>query len=180
MTPALKVEAPMPLFVVETVAVGHAICVLAEIETEVERALGCFGPREYDAFKVVNIPNRGRFNRILEQMGVSYAPCPLPGSEASQAASKKWKVEVSKKTAAERAKAGPSQALPSKTAPPSPKMGPAKKVGILKIARPKVKLGPRGTSEIKLALAKPVGVSKKFYLLDIAALSPGPLITAPP
>jgi hypothetical protein len=41
-------------------------------------------------------------------MGVSYAPCPLLGSEASQAASKKWKVEVSKKTAAERAKAGPS------------------------------------------------------------------------
>jgi hypothetical protein len=87
---------------------------------------------------------------------------------------------VSKKTAAERAKAGPSQALPSKTAPPSPKMGPAKKVGILKIAQPKVKHGPRGTSEIKLALAKPVGVSKKFYLLDVAALSPGPLVTAPP
>jgi hypothetical protein len=77
MTPALKVEAPMPLFVVETVAVGHVVCVLAEIETEAERALGCFGPREYDAFKVVNIPNRGRFNRILEQMGVSYAPCPV-------------------------------------------------------------------------------------------------------
>jgi hypothetical protein len=55
--------------------------------------------------------------------------------------------------------------------PPPPKAGPAKKVGIHKIARPKAKPGPRGTSEIELALAKPVGVSKKFYLLNVAASS---------
>jgi hypothetical protein len=32
---------------------------------------------------------------------------------------------------------------------------------------------PRGTSAIELALAKPLGVSKKFHLLDVATLSQG-------
>jgi hypothetical protein len=47
-------------------------------------------------------------NQVLEQIGVSCAPCPLPGSKASQAAIKKWKAEVSKKPAAKREKVGPS------------------------------------------------------------------------
>jgi hypothetical protein len=72
---------------------------------------------------------------------VSYAPRPLPSSKASQTANKKWTTEVSKKPAAKRAKAGPSQASPPKMVPPQPKMGPAKKIGILKIARSKAKLG---------------------------------------
>jgi hypothetical protein len=44
----------------------------------------------------------------------------------------------------------------------------------VKIARLKTKLGPRGMPEIELALAKPVRVSKRFHLLDVAALSHGP------
>jgi hypothetical protein len=44
-------------------------------------------------------------------------------------------------------------------------------VGVLKIARWKAKPGPWGTSEIELAIVKLVGVSKKFRLLDVAALS---------
>jgi hypothetical protein len=74
-------------------------------------------------------------------MGVSYAPRPLPGFEASQAAVKKWKAKVSKKPTVKRAKAGPSQAMLSKMAPPPPKSGPAKKISILKIARLKAKPG---------------------------------------
>jgi hypothetical protein len=49
----------------------------------------------------------------------------------------------------------------------------AKKISILKIARPKAKPGPCGTSKIELALVKPIGVSKKFHLLDVATLSHG-------
>jgi hypothetical protein len=63
--------------------------------------------------------------------------------------------------------------VPSKTVPPSSKSGSAKKISILKIARPKAKPGPRGTSEIELALAKSVGVFKKFHLLDVASLPHG-------
>jgi hypothetical protein len=81
---------------------------------------------------------------------------------------------VSKKSAAKRAKAGLSRASPSKMAPPPPKMGPAKKIGILDISRPKAKPGPRGTSDIELALEKPFGVSKKFHLIDVAAPSHRP------
>jgi hypothetical protein len=55
--------------------------------------------------------------------------------------------------------------------PPPPKARPARKVGVLKIARPKAKPRPRGMSEIELALAKPVGVSKNFRLLDVVASS---------
>jgi hypothetical protein len=49
-----------------------------------------------------------------------------------------------------------------------------KKVGIPKTARPKAKPSLQGTSEIELALAKPLAVSKNFHLLDVAALSHGP------
>jgi hypothetical protein len=51
------------------------------------------------------------------------------------------------------------------------KVGPTKKVGVLKISRLKARPGPQGTSTIELALEKPLGVSKKFHLLDVAALS---------
>jgi hypothetical protein len=61
---------------------------LAEVETEVEKVLWSFGP-EYDTPCTTNILNDGYLNRVLEQMRVPYAPGPLPGSEASQAAIKK-------------------------------------------------------------------------------------------
>jgi hypothetical protein len=65
-TPVLKVETPLPLFVVGTISAGHADQVLAEIETGAERVLGSFGPREYDALGMANIPNDGHLNRVLE------------------------------------------------------------------------------------------------------------------
>jgi hypothetical protein len=52
-----------------------------------------------------------------------------------------------------------------------PRMSPVSKVVVLKIARSKVKPGLRGTLEIEFALARPIGVSKKFHLLDVAASS---------
>jgi hypothetical protein len=55
--------------------------------------------------------------------------------------------------------------------PLPPKVGPVKKVCVLKISLPKAKPGPRCTSEIELALVKPIGVSKKFCLLDVVASS---------
>jgi hypothetical protein len=94
---------------------------------------------------------------------------------------------VPKKPAAKRVKTDMSWATPSKTAPPPSrgapslskmaqplsKARPLKKIGVVKVIRPMVKIGPHGTSEIELALAKPVGVSKKFCLLDVAAPSHG-------
>jgi hypothetical protein len=99
-------------------------------------------------------------------MGVPYAPHPLPRSNASQTAIKKQKVEVSKVV--------PSRGMPSKAVSSLPKSGPAKKVDVLKIAHPKAKPGPRGMSEIELALAKPAGISKKFCLLDAVGSSHRP------
>jgi hypothetical protein len=121
-TPVSKVETPLSLFAVGTIAVGHTDRVLVEIEIEAGRVLGSFGPREYDAFRIVNILNGDRLNRVLEQVWVPYAPRPLPGSEASQLANKKQKAEVSKKLGAKRAKAGPGRAPPSKMALPPPKI----------------------------------------------------------
>jgi hypothetical protein len=56
-------------------------------------------------------------------------------------------------------------------APPPSKLGTTRKIGIVKIARSKAKPGPQGTSEIELVLARPVGVSNKFCLLNVVALS---------
>jgi hypothetical protein len=75
---------------------------------------------------------------------------------------------VAKKLAAKEVKAGVGQASSFRVVPPLPKAGPTKKVGVLKISRPKARPGLQGTSVIELALAKPLGVSKFFCLLDVA------------
>jgi hypothetical protein len=169
-----KVETCLTLFPVGAIAAEHAERFLAEVEMEAEKVLGSFGPREYDALALANISNVGRWNQVFKQMGVLYAPQPLPGSEASQAANKKWKAKVSKKPAAKKMKAGLGRAPSSKTTPLPAKIGSVKKVGVLKVTRLKTKLGLQGTSEIELALAKTVGVSKKFHPLDVVASSHGP------
>jgi hypothetical protein len=66
MTPMSKAEIPLPLFAIGTIAVEHVDHFLVEVETEAERVLGSFGPRQYDALRVVNILNDGRFNHVLE------------------------------------------------------------------------------------------------------------------
>jgi hypothetical protein len=142
MTHVLKVETHLPLFAVGPLTVEHADHFLVEMEMEAKRVVGSFRPREYDALGVANIPNSCRLNWLLELMGVSYAPRPLPGSKASQVANKKRKAEVSKKSASKRLKASPSRALPSKAVLPPPKEESSKKVGVLKISRPKAKPSP--------------------------------------
>jgi hypothetical protein len=108
---------------------------------------------------------------------VSYTPRPLPSSEASQAAIKKRKAKLSKRPGAKKVKAIPVKTQPSKVAPPPSESGLVKKVGVLKISWSKAKPGPQGMSEIELALAKPIGVSKKFCLLDVVASSHAPHAT---
>jgi hypothetical protein len=103
---------------------------------------------------------------FFEQIGLAYAPRPLLGTEPSQAAREKQKVEVSKKPAMKRAKTRLSRATPSKMVPP-------KRISIVKVARPRVKPGPQDTSKMELALAKLVGISKFFCLLDVPAPSHG-------
>jgi hypothetical protein len=54
------------------------------------------------------------------------------------------------------------------------KIAPLKKISVVKVVQPSAKPEPQGTSEIELTLAKPIGVSKFFCLLDIPASSHGP------
>jgi hypothetical protein len=136
-----KVITALPLFAVGAVATEHADRVFVEIETEDERVLGSFRPKEYEALMAANIPNGGQLNWILEQMGVPYAPRPVVGSDASQVAMKKRKDEVSKKPIVKMAKVGLGQVMPSKIAVPPSKLGLSRKVSIVKAAQPKLKLG---------------------------------------
>jgi hypothetical protein len=66
MTPISRVETPLPLFVVGTIAVEHVDRVLVGIETKVERVLGSFELGEYDAPGMANILNGSCLNRVLE------------------------------------------------------------------------------------------------------------------
>jgi hypothetical protein len=68
---------------------------------------------------------------------------------------------VSRKTAAKKVKVAQVKAAP------------AKKINVVKVIWPKPKSGPRGMSEIELALAKPIGVSKKFCFPDMPSSSQG-------
>jgi hypothetical protein len=68
---------------VEPVSAEDAGRFLAKVETNVERILGSYGPKEHDALMTAKLPNGGRLNWVFEKMGVPYAPRPLPGIEAS-------------------------------------------------------------------------------------------------
>jgi hypothetical protein len=97
-------------------------------------------------------------------MGIPYAPQQLPGTKASQAVTQKWKADVSKKAAAKKLKvAQTGKATPVNT---------VVKRSVVKVIHSKAKLGPKGTSEIELIVAKPIGVSKKFCLSDVPGSSP--------
>jgi hypothetical protein len=76
-TPVSKVDTPLPLFAVGNVAREYTTRILAEVETEAEKVLGSFRPKEYDALCTVNIPNGGHLNRVLEQMGCHTLPAPF-------------------------------------------------------------------------------------------------------
>jgi hypothetical protein len=82
MTPVSKVWTPLSMFLVGTVSAEGASCLLAEIELETKRMLGSFEPKEYDTLSTVNLPNGGHLNRVFKQMGLAYAPRPLPKAEA--------------------------------------------------------------------------------------------------
>jgi hypothetical protein len=56
----------------------------------------------------------------------------------------------------------------------SSKMMPLKKIGVVKMVRPKAKIGTQGLSGIELALAKPDGILKQFCLLDAPSSSHSP------
>jgi hypothetical protein len=99
-----KVQTPLPVFPMGAVSVENASCLLAEVETKAERILGSFGPKEYDALSMENLPNGGRLNHVFEQMGLVYAPWLLPRTKAFQTVKEKRKVEVSKKLVAKKAK----------------------------------------------------------------------------
>jgi hypothetical protein len=96
--------------------------------------------------------------------GVPYAPRPLLGTEAFMTATKKQKVDVSKKTVAKKVKVPTAKVAPVKAAPP-------KKISVIKVNSLKAKPRVRGTSEIELILTKPIGVSTKFCFSNMLSSS---------
>jgi hypothetical protein len=77
-----KVQTPLPVFPMGAVSVENASRLLAEVQTEAERILGSFVLKDYDALSMANLPNGGRLNHVFEQMGLAYAPRPLPRTKA--------------------------------------------------------------------------------------------------
>jgi hypothetical protein len=137
---------------------------LVKVEIDVEKILGSYRAKEHDACEMVKLSNGSCLNRVFEHMGVPYAPHPLLGTDAFTVATKKQKVNVSRKTVMKKGEVSPVKVTLVKVAP-------TKKISVMKVIRPKQKLRPRGTSKIELALAKPDGVSKKFCLSDILRFS---------
>jgi hypothetical protein len=68
-TPMSKVQTPLPVFPMGTAFVEGASHLLVKIETEAEKMLRSFGPKEYDTLSTVNLTNGGHLNRVFEQMG---------------------------------------------------------------------------------------------------------------
>jgi hypothetical protein len=154
-----KVKIPLPIFLVEPVAAKDAGHFLAKVETDAARILGSFRPKEHDA-----LMTRKASKWCLPQLSVwmdanTVCPHPLPGTEASQVGTQKWKADMSKKMATKRPKVAQSgKATPVKT---------VAKRSIVKVIHLKAKPGPKGMSAIELILAKPTRVSKFFCLSDV-------------
>jgi hypothetical protein len=89
MAPMSKIQMSLPLFLVHTLSMENGPHVLEELDMEDGMILGSFGPKEFDALEMVKLPNAGHLNHVFEQMGVAYAPCLLPGTEAFQATREK-------------------------------------------------------------------------------------------
>jgi hypothetical protein len=156
-------ETPLPVFPVKPVLVKDVGRFLVKVKMDAKRILGSFGPKEYDAFVTVKLPNIGHLNRVFEQMGVPYAPHPLPGTEASQVATRKCKADMSKKAGAKKLKVVQiGKATPIKM---------VVKRSVVKVTPLKAMPCPKGTSRIDFILAKPIGVSKKFCLSDVLGSS---------
>jgi hypothetical protein len=95
---------------------------LAKVEMDVEWTIGNYGPKEHEACVNAKLPNGGCLNRVFEHMGIAYTLCLEPVTEAFVVATRKQKVDDSGKTIVKKAKVAPK-----------------KKVGVMKIIRPKAK-----------------------------------------
>jgi hypothetical protein len=102
-----RVEVPLPIFPVELISAKNIGCFLAKVEMDAERIFGSYRTKEHDACMAAKRPNNGHLNRVFEQMGVPYAPRLLLSTDAFEAATKKWKVGVSRKTTVKKAKVAP-------------------------------------------------------------------------
>jgi hypothetical protein len=111
------------------------------------KSSGAVAPKEHEACVDMKLPNGGRLNRVFIQMGIAYARCPKPSTEASITTIRKQKADTYKKVVVKKAK-----------------IAPTKKSGVVKIIRQKPKSGLKGTSERELALAKPLGATEMFAL----------------
>jgi hypothetical protein len=76
MAAVLKVEMPLPVFPVEAISEEEASHFLAKVQTDAERVLGSYGPREHVAYVTLKLTNGGHLNRIFEKMGIPYATRP--------------------------------------------------------------------------------------------------------
>jgi hypothetical protein len=141
-----KVKMPLRIFPMEVVSTKGAGRFQVMVEMDAEKILGSYGPREHDACMMVKLPNDGHLNWVFKQMGVPYALCPLPGTDAFTAATKKQKADTSRRVVAKKVMVIPAKATPVKAAP-------TKKISVLKVIQPKAKLRPRGMYEIELVLA---------------------------
>jgi hypothetical protein len=59
----------------------------AKVEMDAERVIESYNPKEHEACIHMKLPNGGLLNRVFEEMGITYAPCPESGTEAFAAAS---------------------------------------------------------------------------------------------
>jgi hypothetical protein len=116
-TVVLKVEVPLPIFPVEAVSMEITYHFLVKVEIDAEKILGSYRAKEHDACEMVKLSNGSCLNRVFKHMGVPYAPHPLLGTDAFTVATKKQKVNVSRKTVMKKGEVCPSEGDPSKCGP---------------------------------------------------------------
>jgi hypothetical protein len=88
-----KMVVPLPGFPLTRFEGESNDCLLARVELEAKNVVGGYTRVEHDACIKV-LQNRGHLNRVFERAGVSYAPRPPPGTDASVKAAKKRKVDA--------------------------------------------------------------------------------------
>jgi hypothetical protein len=109
-TPVSWLKIPLPNFPLRREGEEDDVRFLARVEQEARNIVDGYTRAEHEA-RLTSITNNSRLNRVLELVGVSYGPCPVP---VSTEVLKKRKVDAIAKVSGKRPKVAEKIALAAK------------------------------------------------------------------
>jgi hypothetical protein len=91
-TPVSKLKVPLPSFIASRKVDEDNVKFLVRVESDAKVIMGSYTHSKHDTC-ITRLQSRDRLNCVLELVGVTYGPRPVPGSDAFTVASKRRKTD---------------------------------------------------------------------------------------